>query len=100
VLFYLAMTVMLGTIFRSRGAVLGIPMVFIFAGGSIVAALVPAVTMIMPWMLPAIAMALALGPEAPGTIPALAMIIPMVATALWAVIFTVIAIWRFGRDEF
>jgi ABC-2 type transport system permease protein len=100
VLFYLSMTIMLGTIFRSRGAVLGIPMLFLVAGGSIVAGLVPAVTMIMPWALAAIAMVLALGPEAPGSIPLAMTVIPVVATALWTAVFTAVAIWRFGKDEF
>jgi hypothetical protein len=25
---------------------------------------------------------------------------PIVATALWCVVFTVVAVWRFNRDEF
>ena len=100
VLFYLALTIMLGTFFRARGAVLGIPLLFIVIGGTPVAALVPALPMIMPWMLPGIALTLALGPLAPEAPPAMAAIVPVVATALWTVIFTAVAIWRFGREEF
>ena len=69
-------------------------------GGTPVAALIPALPMIMPWMLPGIALTLALGPQAPEAPPAMAAMVPVVATALWTVVFTAVAIWRFGREEF
>jgi ABC-2 type transport system permease protein len=98
VLFYLALTTMLGTFLNSRGAVLGIALGFWFASG-LVPLVLPALAAILPGTLSGVALLLALGPRAPQALPPTA-IIPVIATILWIVIFTALAIWRFGREEF
>jgi ABC-2 type transport system permease protein len=98
VLFYLTLTIMLGALFNSHGAVLGIALGFMFAGFVIPNAL-PDAAMIFPWVLGQLALALALGPSAPGPLPPTA-IIPVIATILWIVIFIALALWGFGKEEF
>lgn len=98
VLFYLTLTIMLGTFFNSRGAVLGIALGFMFAG-FVIPNVWPDVAMIFPWMLGQLALLLALGPNAPGPIPPSA-IIPVIATILWMVIFVALALWGFRKEEF
>lgn len=99
-LFYLALAILLGTFFESRGAVIGIPMLLIF-GYQIFIGLAPWLAKIMPWNLtidlppemPSLAVALANGQTLPTTMP-------LIATLLWALLFTVVALWRFDRQEF
>lgn len=98
VLFYLTLTIMLGAYFNGRGAVLGIALGFMFAG-NIILNVLPDAAMYFPWMLNQVALVLALGPGAPHSLPPTA-IIPVIATSLWIVIFIVLSIWRFGREEF
>jgi ABC-2 type transport system permease protein len=94
-LFYLALTLMLGTLFSTRGPVAGIGLGFLF-GGQIVPNFAPEwVTLIFPWPLANLAPALALGQEVPSAWP-----IPVIATAVWTVVFIGVALWRFGREEF
>lgn len=98
VLFYLTLTIMLGTLFNSRGAVLGIALGFMFAG-FVIPNVWPDAAMFFPWMLGQVALVLALGPNAPQPIPPTA-IIPVIATILWIVIFIALALWGFGKEEF
>jgi len=48
-----------------------------------------------PWPLGDVAGGLALGSELPSVWP-----VPVAATALWIVVMTAVALWRFGREEF
>ncbi len=98
ILFYLMLTIMLGTFLNSRGAVLGIALGFLFLGMFVPNAL-PQLAAIFPWKLDGVALVLALGPQAPQALPPIA-IVPAIAALLWIVIFIVLAIWRFGREEF
>jgi ABC-2 type transport system permease protein len=95
ILFYVSFTIMLGTLFSSRGPVSAIGLGFLF-GGQIFPNFLPQwATMIFPWKLSELAPALALGqPLPPGWL------IPVIATAVWTVVFVVIALWRFEREEF
>ena len=94
-LFYVAFTIMLGTLFNSRGPVSAIGLGFLF-GGQIFPNFLPAwATMIFPWKLSELAPALALGQTLPP-----GWLIPVIATAVWTVAFVVIALWRFEREEF
>jgi ABC-2 type transport system permease protein len=93
-LFYLALTLMLGTLLASRGPVLGIGMVFLFAGSFI-----PSILPIFPWPLSGLSLRLALGTEAAGAIPTTAFL-PLLATIVWTMLFIVVALWRFEREEF
>jgi ABC-2 type transport system permease protein len=98
VLFYLTLTIMLGVLYNSRGAVLGIALGFMFAG-YVIPNVFPDVAAFFPWMLGQIALVLALGTRAPQSLPPTA-IIPVIATSLWIMIFTALALWRFGKGEF
>jgi len=99
VLFYLTLTLMLGTLSNGRGAAIGIPIAFLFSY-QIFVGLAPWLADITPWgflvdtgsPVPPIAQA-ALGQ---GTLP----LTPILATLLWCVLFTIVALWRFGREEF
>jgi ABC-2 type transport system permease protein len=94
-LFYVSFTIMLGTLFNSRAPVSAIGLGFLF-GGQIFPSFLPVwATLIFPWKLSELAPALALGQPLPPGWP-----IPLIATAIWTVVFVVIALWRFGREEF
>jgi ABC-2 type transport system permease protein len=98
ILFYLTLAIMLGTFLNSRGAILGTALGFLFLGMFVPNAL-PQLVAVFPWKLDGVALLLALGPQAPGPLPPIA-IVAVIATGLWIVIFTALAIWRFGREEF
>ena len=88
-LFYLAFTVMLGTLFRSRGPVLGI------AFGLLIGGAADNLTTLLPSGLVTVALAIAGG----HTLPAWWWL-----TILLVVAYTIaavgVALWRFGREEF
>ncbi len=94
-LFYVSFTIMLGTLFSSRGPVSAIGLGFLF-GGQIFPNFLPTwATLIFPWKLSELAPALALGQPLPPGWP-----IPIIATIAWTIVFIVIALWRFEREEF
>jgi ABC-2 type transport system permease protein len=97
--FYLSLTYMLGTLFRKRGAVIGIPMVLVF--GNQLVGILPWMGKILPWNLvmdlgpnqPSLAVALAQGQALPTNTP-------IIGTAVLTIVFLVVALWRFGQEEF
>ncbi len=99
-LFYLSLTLMLGTLFNGRGAVLAIPLGLLY-GAQLLWQLAPWLTRVMPWTLvmprgetePALAMLAMQGQP-------LTSVTPIIATATWIIIFVAVAVWRFGREEF
>jgi ABC-2 type transport system permease protein len=99
-LFYLTLTLMLGTLFNERGAVLGIPIGLLF-GAQFLMQLAPALASIMPWTLvvPSAGGSLALAHLVMLGQP-LPTVTPIIATMLWIVIFVGVALWRFGQEEF
>jgi ABC-2 type transport system permease protein len=98
-LFYLSLTYMLGALFRSRGPIIGIPMILIF--GNNLAGLLPWLGKVMPWNLvmdlgpdrPALAVLLAQGQPLPTNLP-------IVGTAILTIVFIAVALWRFQAEEF
>jgi hypothetical protein len=74
--------------------VLGIGLVFLFAGSFI-----PPILPIFPWSLSGFSLQLAQGAEAAGAIATTAFL-PLLATALWTVLFIGVALSRFQREEF
>lgn len=94
-LFYLSLTLMLGTIFSSRGGVAGISLGFMFAGSLLLNVLPSGAAMLFPWSLQQIAGMMGMGQSLPAGWQA-----PVIATALWIPVFLGIAFWRFGREEF
>jgi ABC-2 type transport system permease protein len=94
-LFYLALTLMLGTFFNSRGPIAAIGIGFMLAG-SMLRELIPVQILVAtPWPLPDVAAGLALGSSLPSIWP-----IPILATSVWIVVMTGVALWRFEREEF
>lgn len=94
-LFYLTLTLMLGTIFNKRGPILGIALGSVLGGG-LLGSLFEPLFYITPWMLPKIALLTA---SAPG-IPIELGITPLIATALWSVVFIFVALVKFEKMEF
>jgi ABC-2 type transport system permease protein len=93
-LFYLTMTIMLGVLFNERAPVLGITLGLMF-GAIIAVNFVPQIAYVFPVNLQTVAGTLAQGNRL--TDPAM---YSMLATAAWSVVFTVVALWRFAREEF
>jgi ABC-2 type transport system permease protein len=99
VVFYLALTMMLGTLSNGRGAAIGIPLAFLLSY-QLFLGLAPWLATITPW---------GFLTSATGRTPSIALValgqsglplMPIVATAIWCVLFTAVALWRFGREEF
>ncbi len=93
-LFYLALTLMLGTLFAKRGPVAGVTLGFLLLG-SFMRATLPTVAQVMPWMLPDLAGAIAQGQPVPPNA-----FLPILGTLLSTMLFTSAALWRFKREEF
>jgi len=99
-MFYLLLAVMLGMLFNSRGPVIGITLLILF-GFQIFVGLAPWLLDFMPWILAmstgessiSYATLLALGQPLPS-------VLPIVATGLWCLLFTGVALWRFSREQF
>jgi len=94
-LFYLALTLMLGTFFSSRGPIAGIGIAFIMTGLLLKSLIPQMIQIVTPWPLPDVASGLALGTELPSVWP-----VPIIATVIWILAMTALALWRFGREEF
>lgn len=93
--FYIALTLLLGTFFSSRGPVSGLALGF-WVSGNIVTSLLPKwVVLAMPWTLQQGAAAISIWQPVPVPIW-----IPSAATAGWIVLILAVAVWRFGREEF
>jgi ABC-2 type transport system permease protein len=94
-LFFLALTLMLGTLFNSRGPITGIGIAIVLSGTFFKGMLPPIVVNLTPWLVGDIGAAIALDMPLPDN-----WIVPIVATAGWTVFFMTIALWRFYREEF
>ena len=105
VLFYLTLAVMLATLVNGRGPVLGITLLVLMSGMMQfllrpILNHAPWLTKVMPWMLvtgidskPSLGASLAVGDP-------LLTVAPIIATVLWCVLFTGVAMWRMRREEF
>ena len=94
-LFYLALTLLLGVWFQSRGAVLGGSLGCLL-GGSILAGLVPPLAGVPPWSMSGLLPALAAGGPLPPTLVAVSMAL-MIALIIVSI---TLAIAKFERMEF
>jgi ABC-2 type transport system permease protein len=98
--FWLTLTVMLGALSNRRGLAIGIPLLLIL-GFSLFVEIAPWTANYMPWNLtssvnasqPAIAVSLVLGQP-------ITTLMPIIATVIGCLVFTLIAIWRFQKEEF
>ncbi len=93
--FYLTLTIMLGTLVASRGPVTGGAVGALFAGFLLPNWLPKAVTAATPWMLPQLSALFASDKAVPASSVA-----PILATAAWSVAFVIVALRRFDREEF
>jgi ABC-2 type transport system permease protein len=100
-LFYLTLVLMLATLFQGRGPVLGIPLIVVWV--FLITPLGALLADVMPWRLlhelgknPALP---ALGGYLLQGVP-LPTVTPIIATAVWCVLFTGVALWRMNREEF
>ena len=94
-LFYLALTLMLGTFFSTRGPVSGISLGFLFGGLLLPNVLPEWIMLIFPWPFAELARALVAGRSIPAIWP-----VPVIATIIWTALFTAVALCRFAREEF
>ena len=92
-LFYLTFALMLGTLFPGRGAVIGIGLGLLF-GGSILISFVPDIAYFLPVDFQNIAPAVALGQPLFQVDQ-----IEIAVTAVWCVVFMLVALWRFEKQE-
>lgn len=92
--FYLSLAIMLGVVFEQRGPLLGITFGVMF-GGMILAMFLPQLAYVLPLNMDKIALAVAQGQE----LPAMA-ISQLISTAVLSILFTMIGLWRFRREEF
>ena len=90
-LWYLTLTLLLGTLTSARGAVLAVPLVSL-VGGDVLIGAVPALAEVGPWLLGRMAVVLATG--GPLVSPW-----PVLTSGLTIVAFVAVALWRFGREE-
>ncbi len=99
-LFYLSLTLMLGSLFNNRGSVIGIGLAFLFLQQYLVGML-PVLRYLIPWTL-----VVPLNNETNAIVPALLSgqppysYIPLVAVLLECLLFVLVAVWRFNREEF
>ena len=101
VMFYFLLSLMFSAATNSRGAAIGIPMAILF-GYQLIVGLAPWTLQVTPWgltnagsgtgMANSVATALAQGQAVSA--------LPIVATLAWCLLFVVIAVWKFNRDEF
>ncbi len=102
-IFFLCLTLILGTLFDKRGAVIGIPMA-ILLGYQFILGLLPSIKDFSPYPLliplgqsvtqsQSVAMALVTGTAIPS-------FTPVIATIIWSILFAGVAVWRFSREEF
>jgi hypothetical protein len=99
-LYYLTLTLMLGTLFSHRAPVIGIPLAVAF-GQQMLFGLLPFLISILPWTMAvpagdvetsiASAFMLGLTPESMS---------PLYYSVISIIIFLIVSLWRFRREEF
>ncbi len=94
VVFYVALTLALGTLFDGRGPVAGIGVGVLLAGVLFKDLLPAPIVLVMPWLLGDVAGAIALAGPLDST-----WAVPVAATTVATAGLTVVAAWRFGRAE-
>jgi len=95
-LFWLTLSLMLGTFFKGRGAVMGIP-ILLLAFQDLITEFgriyIPGIELMLPKRIEEIAAQATLGGPVSSTVP-------LFAIGLQIVLFALVAFWRFKREEF
>jgi ABC-2 type transport system permease protein len=99
-LYWLTLAAMLSALSNMRGLVIGVPL-FLILGFTLFVEAVPWTAEFMPWGLtsaisasqPALAVSLVFGQPIPT-------LMPLIATVIGCLVFTIVAIWRFQKEEF
>lgn len=98
-LFYVTLTLMLGTLSNTRGPVIGLPLLILF-GGQFMVSLAPWLTNVLPW---SITLPLNAGDQALAVLALqgqpIANTLPIISTGVLSVVFVVVAVWRFRQEE-
>ena len=98
-LFYLALTLMLGAYFGTREPVLGIAIAVAIASmlglGNLFSSFLPWIVVLLPEAIPGILTLLVQGEPLPDVWP-----IPIILMSVYSLLFVALAIWRFNREEF
>jgi ABC-2 type transport system permease protein len=95
-LFWLTLALMLGATFQSRGPVLGVSIAFLILQDLVM----QLAAIYAPWVIPLLPKSLMVQGLQLAQGGGLASIVPAVAVALWSIVFTAAAVWRFRREEF
>jgi ABC-2 type transport system permease protein len=98
--FWLTLAIMLSSMSNIRGMAIGIPL-FLILGFILFVEVAPLTADFMPWSLtnavsaaqPAMAVALVLGQSIPT-------VMPLIGSLIGCLLFTMVAIWRFRKEEF
>jgi ABC-2 type transport system permease protein len=93
-LFYLTLTLLLSTLFPSRGPILGIGLGFLL-GGNMLAGLLKPLIYVTPWSLAKSAALIAGG----NPVPVGMWLSPLVSTLLWSAFFVTMAVISFEKTE-
>jgi hypothetical protein len=94
-LFYLTLTVMLGTLFSSRPPILGVSL-GVLLGGSLLVSFLKPLVYITPWIMSKTAALAASGQSVPPEL----LWPPLVSSVLWCLIFVLVALATFEKTEF
>jgi len=94
-LFYMTLTLMLGTLYNSRAPILGIAL-GVLLGGNFLSGLMKPLAFVTPWILAKVASLVAGSQVVPGGV----LWGPVAASALWSVIFILVALAKFDKTEF
>jgi ABC-2 type transport system permease protein len=95
VVFYVILTIALGTMFKGRGPIAGIGVGFILAGQFFKGMFPLSLVMATPWLLGDVAFSFAIGTQ-----PDFNRTTPIIATVIASVVLAGLALWRFEREEF
>jgi hypothetical protein len=96
--FYLSLTLMMGVLSRNRSVVLAVPLGVLLGGQLILTLLatlpINQLLLLTPWPLAGVATAFASGSGL-----MVELLLPLIATVIWSIVFIVVALWRFERLE-
>jgi ABC-2 type transport system permease protein len=92
-LFYISLVILLGVLFKSRGPVLGIAFGLVLAGLAI-GGFIPQISYILPVTMDKVTQLIVLEAQLPAMF-----ISEIISAAVLSIVFIVVALWRFHRDE-